>query len=141
MGAALRALYHGTRRREHTLARILVIDDDPDLRRTMRRILERAGHEVDEADNGATGLRMVEARPPDLVVTDLLMPEKEGIETIVELRERYPEVGIVAVSGAGGVTRDGPLLDAELFGADATLSKPFDVDEFQDTVTRVLEMG
>lgn len=117
---------------------ILVIDDDPDLRRTMRKILERGGYAVREAENGLTGLKMVEADPPALVVTDLLMPEKEGIETIVELRERFPEIGVVAVSGAGGVGMDGPLLDAELFGAHATLSKPFDVESFMETVSRVL---
>jgi two-component system, chemotaxis family, chemotaxis protein CheY len=117
---------------------ILVIDDDPDLRQTMRRILERGGHTVQEAENGLAGLRMVEREPPLLVVTDLLMPEKEGIETIMELRERFPRIGVVAVSGAGGVDEAGPLVDAELFGADATLSKPFDIESFLETVERVL---
>lgn len=104
----------------------------------MRTILERDGHEVAEAEDGLAGLRMVEAHQPQVVVTDLLMPEKEGIETIVELRDRFPEIGVVAISGAGGVSRDGPLVDAELFGADATLSKPFTPKEFQQTVERVL---
>lgn len=117
---------------------ILVIDDDPDLRGIMRKILERGGYAVREADNGLTGLRMVEADAPALVVTDLLMPEKEGIETIVELRERFPAIRVIAVSGAGGVEAQGPLLDAELFGADATLPKPFDVKSFLATVERVL---
>ncbi len=120
------------------MGRILVIDDDPNLRRTMRKILEREGHAVQEAENGLTGIRIVEEEPPDLVVTDLLMPEKEGIETIVELRERFPSIGIVAVSGAGGVTDRGPLIDAELFGADAALSKPFSIEEFIAAIDRVL---
>jgi len=120
------------------MAYILIIDDDPSLRTTMRRILERGGHLVQEAENGLTGLAAVEADPPDLVVTDLFMPEKEGIETIVELRDRYPHIGVVAVSGALGGDDGGPLLDAELFGADATLAKPFDVQTFLDTVERVL---
>jgi CheY-like chemotaxis protein len=121
------------------LAKILVIDDDPDLRRTMRRILERGGHDVHEAENGLTGIRVVEEELPELVVTDLLMPEKEGIETIVELRERFPSIGIVAVSGAGGAGDRGPLIDAELFGADATLPKPFSIDTFLRTIEGVLE--
>lgn len=123
----------------HTLGLILVIDDDPTLRNAMRRMLEHAGHQVREAANGLDGLRMVEAETPDVVVTDLLMPEKEGIETIVELRDRYPAVGVVAVSGAGGPEEDGPLTDAQLLGAHATLAKPFSVEEFQETVGRVLE--
>lgn len=120
------------------MGRILVIDDDPNLRRTMRKILEREGHSVQEAENGLTGIRIVEEAPPDLVVTDLLMPEKEGIETIVELRARFPSIGIVAVSGAGGVNDRGPLIDAELFGADVALSKPFSIDEFVSAIDRVL---
>jgi two-component system, chemotaxis family, chemotaxis protein CheY len=120
------------------MARILVIDDDPSLRRSMRKVLERSGHEVIEAEDGDKGMRLVREVPPDLVVTDLLMPEKEGIETIQELRAEFPEIPIVAVSGAGSVEEGGPLLDAQLFGADATLSKPFEVEELVETVTRVL---
>jgi two-component system, chemotaxis family, chemotaxis protein CheY len=120
------------------MARILVIDDDPSLRRSMRKVLERSGHEVIEAEDGDKGMRLVREVHPDLVVTDLLMPEKEGIETIQELRAEFPEIPIVAVSGAGSVEEGGPLLDAQLFGADATLSKPFEVEELVQTVTRVL---
>jgi CheY-like chemotaxis protein len=120
------------------LANIVVIDDDPDLRRTMCRILERDGHSVRSAENGRAGLELVAREVPDLVVTDLLMPEKEGIETIVELREKHPDLRIVAVSGAGGKGEDGPLMDAELLGADAALPKPFSVEEFLETVERVL---
>lgn len=120
------------------MAQILVIDDDAALRTTVRRVLERSGHQVTEAENGAEGMRLVRKRPPDLVVTDLLMPEQEGIETIQELRENHPAIGIVAVSGAGGVEEGGPLLDAQLFGADATLSKPFSVEALIEAVDRVL---
>jgi len=121
------------------VASILVIDDDPSLRRTMRRILERGGHSVREAEHGLAGLRMVAAEAPDVVVTDLLMPEKEGIETIVELREKHPSVGILAVSGAGGLADGGPLVDAKLFGADSTLPKPFAVEDFLRAIEDVLE--
>lgn len=120
------------------MAQIVVIDDDEALRRTIRRVLERAGHEVREAEEGGAGMRLVAQSPPDLVITDLLMPEKEGIETIQELREDYPEVRVIAVSGAGGGDEGGPLLDAQLFGAHATLEKPFSADELARLVDEVL---
>lgn len=120
------------------MSKILVIDDDPAIRSAMRRILERAGHQVQEASNGLDGLGMVERELPDVVVTDLLMPEKEGIEIIVELRDRFPGLGLVAISGAGGSDVEGPLMDAELLGADATLPKPFSMEAFLETVERVL---
>lgn len=123
------------------MARILIIDDDTNLRRVMRKVLERAGHTVYEAENGLRGIEVVERELPDLVVTDLLMPEKEGIETIVELRERFPSIGIIAVSGAGGVGDRGPLIDAELFGADAALPKPFSIDDFLGAIDSVLQGG
>jgi two-component system, chemotaxis family, chemotaxis protein CheY len=121
------------------MAHILMIDDDEVLRATIRKVLERAGHRVTEAENGDVGMRIVQGETPDLVITDLLMPEKEGIETIQELREGFPEIPIVAVSGAGGVEEGGPLLDAQLFGADATLSKPFSVEVLVETVDRLLD--
>lgn len=121
------------------MADIVVIDDDPALRGTIGKILERGGHVVREAGDGDAGLRMVAENPPDLVVTDLLMPEKEGIETIMELRDRFPDVRIIAISGAGGTDDPGPLTDAELFGANATLPKPFSVDRLLDVVRSVLE--
>jgi CheY-like chemotaxis protein len=121
------------------MSKILIIDDDPDVRQVMRRVLERRGHSVQEAEDGAIGIALVEAERPDVVVTDLIMPEKEGIETILDLQERFPEVRIVAVSGAEGGAEGGPLLDARLLGAAATLSKPFSVDALVRIVEGVLE--
>ncbi|TVP42456.1 MAG: response regulator [Gemmatimonadales bacterium] len=121
------------------MAKILIIDDDPALRGTMRKILERSGHDVSEAGDGDAGLRQVAAEAPDLVITDLLMPEKEGIETIQELTEHFPDVRILAVSGAGGTEEEeGPLMDAKLFGAHAVLPKPFSVQVLTDTVAQLL---
>jgi DNA-binding NarL/FixJ family response regulator len=91
-----------------------------------------------EAENGSVAIPLIERERPDVVVTDLIMPEKEGIETIMELRDRFPEVAIVAVSGALGGDETGPLKDAEIFGAAATLAKPFTVDQFVKTVEGVL---
>jgi CheY-like chemotaxis protein len=125
------------------MARILVIDDEEPVRSIIRRSLEHQGHEVVEAEDGAEGTRIFEASPFDLVITDLIMPEKEGIETILDLREGYPDVRILVISGGlsfGGraVDRKGPLQDAEALGADASLAKPFDVLELMETVERLL---
>ncbi len=121
------------------MADIIVIDDDPALRGTIRKILERGGHSVREAEDGVAGLKLVGDDPPDLVITDLLMPEKEGIETIMELQDQFPSVRIIAISGAGSGSDAGPLTDAELLGASATLPKPFSVQKLLDTVDRVLQ--
>ena len=121
------------------MADILIIDDDEALRSTMRKILQRQGHAVREAVDGASGLALMRESRPDLVVTDLYMPGKEGIETILELRAEDPELPILAVSG-GGVTMTAGLSlgDAEALGADASLAKPFSVEEFQNAVDRLL---
>jgi len=117
---------------------VLVIDDDAALRGVMRRVLEREGYVVQEAADGSVAMVLIEANAPDVVVTDLLMPGKEGIETIVELRDRHPEISIVAVSGASGGEFEGPLLDAKLLGATAVLPKPFSAGEFLRTVAGAL---
>jgi len=120
------------------MARILVIDDDQAIRTVMRRVLEKAGHVVTEAEDGEAGLALLEEELPDMVVTDLLMPEKEGIETILEMRQSFPDLPVLAVSGADGGVEEGPLLDARLLGADSTLSKPFSLEEFLEAVEDVL---
>lgn len=120
------------------MAAIVLIDDDPALRSVMRRVLERAGHSVADAENGVMGIALVERIRPALVITDLVMPEKEGIETILELRDRYPDLPIVAVSGAEGGEEEGPLLDASMFGAAAVLAKPFSIAQFLEVIEKVL---
>jgi CheY-like chemotaxis protein len=107
------------------MARILVIDDDSLIRETLRRMLEGAGHEVTEAEDGAAGLKAVSAQRPDLVVTDIYMPGKEGIETIRELRQIVPGLKIIAISGSSWSSGHDALSSAKLLGADRTLPKPF----------------
>jgi two-component system chemotaxis response regulator CheY len=107
------------------MARILVIDDDSLIRETLRRMLEGAGHEVAEAEDGAAGLKAVSAQRPDLVVTDIYMPGKEGIETIRELRQIVPGLKIIAMSGSSWSSGHDALSSAKLLGADRTLPKPF----------------
>src|SRR5437762_7182307 len=99
------------------MARILVIDDDAQVRGAVRRVLERAGHTVVDVADGEAGIRAHRERPTDLIITDIFMPEQDGIETIQQLRREFPRVKIIAISG-GDRTRTVDLRkDAELFGA------------------------
>ena len=121
------------------MANILVIDDDDAVRRSIRRALELDGHNIVEAADGWQGLLRFGERPVDLVVTDILMPNREGIETIIELRRRSETLPIVAVSGGSLTTdRDGVLLSADLLGASRVLAKPFAVDELRAMVSGLL---
>lgn len=114
---------------------ILVVDDDAAIRSLFHKILARAGYRVMEAADGAQALAAMSEGGVDLVITDLVMPEKEGIETIVEIRKSYPQVKIAAVSGAFG----GKYLEAaSLLGADAALAKPVSEETLVDTVRRLL---
>jgi DNA-binding response OmpR family regulator len=121
-----------------SLARILIMDDEEEIRSIIKRALTMAGHDVVEAEDGAVGTRLFEASHFDLVVTDLLMPEKEGIETILELRENHPDLRILVVSGGMAGDRLGPLGDAVALGADAALPKPFTISELVEAVNGLL---
>jgi two-component system chemotaxis response regulator CheY len=103
--------------------RVLVIDDQQPMRQTVRRILESAGHEVIEADDGHAGLAAFHAHAPDVVVTDILMPAMDGIETIRTLRAIAPDLRIVAISGSRASLD--LLRYAREFGATTAISKPF----------------
>lgn len=116
------------------MAVMLVIDDEPLVRKTVRITLERAGHLVVEAENGAAGIRECRSQHFDLVICDILMPEKEGIETIRELRAGHPDMKILAVSGGGRISNIGFLEIATQLGATDSLSKPFDP---QDLIAKV----
>lgn len=119
-------------------ARILVIDDDPAILKIVRKILERAGHEVLEAGDGEKGLRLARQEAPDLIITDLLMPEMEGIETIQSLRDELPDVKIIAMSGGGAMGTDTYLTDAEILGAHRAMAKPFTPEELVEAVEDLL---
>jgi CheY-like chemotaxis protein len=123
------------------MASILIVDDDQAVRHMMRRALERAGHHVSEAPDGAEGMRLYRAAPTDLVITDLYMPGQDGIETIQQLRDEFPHSRIVAMSGGASASADGPLQDAAMFGADATLAKPFTMQRLTDVVAEILRDG
>lgn len=107
------------------MARILIIDDDELVRQTIRLTLEGNGHSVGEAVDGEEGLRIFQEKEPDLVITDILMPNKEGIETIQEICKLRPDTLIIAISGGGRMKDVSWLLPAKIFGAVSVLKKPF----------------
>ena len=119
--------------------RILVVDDDDLVRDLFRTILSGAGYEVATARNGAEALTALDSRPADLVLTDILMPEKEGVETILEIRQKHPGVGIIAISGGGPIKNLLPLEIAGKAGADLILSKPIERENLLAAVRRVAE--
>jgi len=119
------------------MANILVIDDDPAMRRAASRVLKAAGHSVTAYEDGRRAVRHIEQEPPDLLITDIFMPEMEGLETIRELRKSRPELPIIAISGSAPEGAD-YLSFAEKFGAVASLRKPFRPAELLALVSRVL---
>ncbi len=120
------------------MARILVIDDEYELRSMLRRMLEHAGHEVSEAVNGAAGIEIYERDAPDLIITDIIMPEKEGVETIIALRRANPALPIIAISGGGRLDATDFLSMAKKLGARRTLTKPFLREQLLEAVGECL---
>jgi CheY-like chemotaxis protein len=121
------------------MASILVIDDDNDLRTVICAILEGVGYQVEEAGDGREGLVQYRSKPSDLVLTDLIMPGQEGMETILELRKEFPDVRIIAMSG-GGRSEPGSFLGfANKLGAAETLEKPFSRELLLETIEKVLD--
>lgn len=120
------------------MSTILIVDDDPQLRRMIRITLERAGYAVDEAENGAVAIHKMRTTSPLLVITDIVMPHKEGIETIAELRRDYPEVKIIAISGGGRIEAREYLELAEKIGADKTFGKPVERELLLSAVAELL---
>lgn len=118
--------------------KVLLVDDDAALRATLRDMLEELDCEVAEAEDGEVASRMLQTEKPALVITDILMPNQEGIETIAEMRKAYPELPIVAMSG-GGSTGNMTFLDyARQLGANASLQKPIGFDTLASTVDTLL---
>jgi len=121
------------------MSRILVIDDDDQIRAMLQQVLQREGYEVIEAADGKPGMRLFRERGAELIITDIIMPEKEGLETIMELRRDFPEVKIIAIS-AGGRLEPNQYLDlAKKLGAQVTLIKPFEREELLAAVHGLLE--
>lgn len=111
------------------MARILVVDDEDLVRFSVRQMLEDEGHMVVEAADGVEGIAHLEGQSFDLMITDIVMPRKEGMETIAEARQMQPDMRVIAISGGGPVGQFHYLELAKQFGADAMLAKPFKKQE------------
>ncbi len=111
------------------MALILIIDDDDQIRTMLRAMLERSGYTVLEASDGKEGVKLCRDNSCDLVITDLIMPEKEGIETIRELKRDFPDIKIIAMSGGGRVGPEDYLHMAKMMGAQHTFAKPIEREE------------
>lgn len=118
------------------MADIVVIDDEPRYRRLISQVLTGAGHDVRQAGDGAEGLMMCRQRLPELVITDLVMPGMEGIETILQLSRERPQVPVLAISGAEPASVY--LRAATALGAACSLAKPFRVEQLLAAVEGVL---
>ena len=120
------------------MARVLVIEDDKDLRSFIVKIMKTEKHEVVAAANGAAGMKLLQENPVDLVITDIFMPEQDGISTIIELQSDYPAVKIIVISGGGRLESVNFLELATNLGADQFLQKPFSVEEMVAMVRGLL---
>ncbi len=120
------------------MSRILLVDDDADFRGMLHTMLEGAGHEVREATGGKIALELDREDPSDLIIMDLVMPEKDGLETIQELRRVRPDAKIIAISGGVRMSPNTNLKVARWFGAAHTLGKPFSRTEILQLIDAVL---
>lgn len=125
-------------RGEKAVARILVIDDDPWVVKIFRQILEDEGHTVFTANNGQEGLDLFRQNPAELIITDMVMPVKDGLKLIMELEKEFPNVPAIAISGGGVIEPERYLTLAESIGTRKTLTKPVSKQDLIDAVNSVL---
>lgn len=121
------------------MATILTIDDNDLALEAMKIVLEENGHTVVTATNGEDGIAKIDGGDFNLVITDLIMPGKEGMETLQDIKRDYPEMKVVVVSGGGRSTPDMYLETAKNLGADAILAKPFTSKELLNTIKKTLK--
>lgn len=118
--------------------RVLIIDDDEQIRVLLQQMMKWAGLEVAVAENGKVAMQLMQEKPADLVITDLIMPEQEGLETISRLKKEYEGIKIIAISGGGRIGPEAYLPAALELGADLVFSKPFDVQKVVSAVQDLL---
>jgi len=119
--------------------KVLVMDDDVWINKMLNKVLVAEGYGVYSAFNGKEGLNVLkEHEDIELIITDIVMPEKEGIETIMEIKNKYEDKKIIAISGGGKLKPDGYLLLAKKLGANEVLTKPFDSDELLKIIDKVM---
>jgi CheY-like chemotaxis protein len=123
---------------ETKMHEILIIDDEPSIRKMLKKLLEKNSYQVWETNDGKQGIESYRENNPDLIITDLIMPEKEGLETIRELKKIDPDVKIIAISGGGLVDPKMYLNMASKFGAVRTFTKPVDNEILLSAIAEIL---
>ena len=118
---------------------ILVVDDDEYIRIMLKKLFEQEGYAVQTADDGKSAVKSLHENHADLVITDIIMPEKEGLETIMELRRDFPNVELIAISGGGRIQANEYLKLAKVMGARYAFSKPISIIELKAAVRSLLE--
>ncbi len=121
--------------------KILIIDDEPYILMMLKKMLEKAGYDVDLASNGREGMELFQKEPAGLVITDIIMPEKEGLETIREMKRLSPDLKIIAMSGGGKISAENYLETASIFGATKIIEKPFSQNEMVSAVKELMPPG
>ncbi len=121
------------------MKKILVVDDDDLIRDLIYEILEPQGYHILLAENGNRALEILDKEEIDLIITDIIMPDKEGIETILEIKKRFPRANIIAMSGGGQLEANSYLSMAKRLGVNATLTKPFTPAKLLSVVQEILE--
>lgn len=120
------------------MANILVIDDDVQILWVLRKILEKAGHKVISATDGEMGMQLYRNAPYDLLITDMIMPHKSGINLISDILREYPDAKIIAISGGGAIEAERYLQIAKSLGVASTITKPFSMQSLLEAVNGVL---
>jgi YesN/AraC family two-component response regulator len=120
------------------MAKILIVEDEENIRNTLKNVLEDEGFEVKVASNGCIAMEYLDENQVDLVITDIIMPEKEGVEMIIELRDKFPELKIIAMSGGGHIDPHCYLNTVTYLGVKNTFTKPFHVEDMINTVKEML---
>ncbi|HUN97750.1 MAG TPA: response regulator [Bradyrhizobium sp.] len=117
--------------------KVLLIDDDPLVRFALASMLQPYGYEVVTAENGRIGTRLLRTEHPDVVITDIIMPDQEGFETIIEIKREHPDTKVIAISGGFRQGNLDILPMARALGADAAIAKPFEPSQLIDEIKRL----
>jgi|SRR4030095_3015788 DNA-binding response OmpR family regulator len=121
------------------MAKILIVEDDDEVRDVLKTLLQEEGHELFEASDGNQAIEQFRRTPADLVILDIVLPDKEGLETIIDLRRTHPNVKIMAMSGGGRTSPQDYLDMAKRLGAVEVIAKPFSIDDFLRCVNLTLK--
>lgn len=121
------------------MANILVIDDDPSIRTVFKRFLEKHGYLVDVAADGKEGIHKVATKVPDLIITDIMMPEKDGLEVVLAMRKEHPDLPVIAISGGMRMAPMDFLPIVKTFGAREVFYKPVELDDLLTAVKGQIE--